>query len=75
MPEWILKKGEGLGPFHKFLTTAPKIQGNTICIKWHLRGICDNGSECARKASHCVLSTDMAKEMTDWVKLCRADGK
>ena len=38
VPKWILKKGEGLGPFHKYLPKAPKIEGLTVCIKWrHLR--------------------------------------
>ena len=74
VPEWILKKGEGLGPFHKQIKEAPKLHGNTVCIKWHIRGTCDHGVDCVRKASHCVLDAEKAKQMTAWIKLCRGGG-
>ena len=72
--EWTLKSGESMSPFHIGIPGAPKHNGKTICIKWRVRGVCDNGQDCARKDSHCVLGAKTAKEMTAWVKTCRSAG-
>jgi hypothetical protein len=52
--------------------SAPKFQGASVCVKYHVRGLCSFGDKCQRKHSHTNAFDNKAKADLDaWVKMCR----
>ena len=68
-PSWI-KKDESLTPFHRNGRGLPTMDGQPICLKYHLKGTCH--TECPRKASHTdKLGDETTKKLGDWIKETR----
>jgi hypothetical protein len=69
--DWI-KLDEPFGIFNNHMATAPKFQGASVCVKYHVRGLCSFGDKCQRKHSHTNAFDNKAKADLDaWVKMCR----
>ena len=71
---WYLSDKESYGAFHKNMKSIPKFKGTPICSKYHLKGSCDFGDKCSRKATH-TGSFDAATKAAfgDWVSKCRSE--
>jgi len=71
---WYLSDKESYGAFHKHMKDIPKFKGTAICAKYHLKGSCDFGDKCSRKATH-TGSFDAATKAAfgAWVSKCRSE--
>jgi hypothetical protein len=70
-PGWI-KKGENFNVFQPHVSTIPLLNGNPICAKYHVKGVCNYGDECLRKASHTNKFDEYTKAaFSSWVAKCR----
>ena len=73
---WYLSDKESYGAFHKNMKDIPKFKGTAICAKYHLKGSCDFGDKCSRKATH-TGSFDAATKAAfgAWVSKCRSENR
>ena len=70
-PNWI-KKGENYNVFQPHVKSIPCLHGSPICAKYHVKGICNYGDECQRKASHTNKFDESTKAaFSAWVAKCR----
>jgi hypothetical protein len=70
---WALKPDENYSTvFFNNLPSAPKFNGKAFCAMYHIKGVCNQGEDCYRKASHTTLDSKMGAEVTKWIKNCRA---
>ena len=68
--DWI-KEGESFGIFHAHMATAPKFDGSSICIKYHVKGSCPFGENCPRKKTHTNAFDEKTKsDFEAWLKMC-----
>jgi hypothetical protein len=45
--------------------TAPKLNGTSVCCRWHIKGICVQN--CERKATHVALPPDVRTKVTSFL--------
>ena len=68
---WI-KMGENYNVFQPHITSIPTLNGNPICAKYHVKGICSYGDDCQRKSSHTNKFDESTKTaFSKWVAKCR----
>ena len=73
---WITKPREATGVFQKNIATVPKLNGQSLCIKFHVQGSCPLGRTCLRCSTHTGNLDDETKnKMGAWVDKCRAEAK
>jgi hypothetical protein len=59
-------------PVGTYLLSIPTLNGNPICAKYHVKGICSYGDDCQRKSSHTNKFDDSTKAaFSKWVAKCR----
>jgi hypothetical protein len=70
---WALKPGENYrAVFNKNVKTAPKLNGVSLCAKYHVQGVCEWGQQCGRKQTHTnELTAECVNAMSAWVIECR----
>ena len=70
-PSWI-KRGENYNVFQPHVKSIPLLNGNPICAKYHVKGVCSYGDECQRKSSHTNKFDESTKAaFSAWVAKCR----
>jgi hypothetical protein len=68
--DWI-KLDKPFSIFNNHMATAPKFQGASVCVKYHVRGLCLFGNKCQRKHLHTNAFDNKAKADLDvWIKMC-----
>jgi hypothetical protein len=67
-----MKKGENFQIFKEQMKTVPSHQGNPICVKYHVKGVCTYGDGCQRKLTHTNKFDEATTAAFDaWVTKCR----
>jgi hypothetical protein len=54
------------------MKTVPNHQGNPICVKYHVKGVCTYGDGCQRKLTHTNKFDEATTAAFDaWASKCR----
>ena len=68
--DWI-RDDESFGIFYAHMSSAPKFDGTSICVKYHVRDSCPFDEDCLRRKTHTNAFDEKAKAGFDaWVKMC-----
>jgi hypothetical protein len=71
--KWKSSYGNNSNLFSRNLSTIPKMDGESMCLKWHGLGICSFGDKCKRKVTHKPMSATTKSEYESWVHDCQTN--